>query len=199
MKLKFVKSKEIHYDYSTRNVLRKILLVDMVINFKHRYRGLTTNPIYQGNVSDMMEEMNKMNGGISPRIRFGKQITMMDVDHKDFKDEIVEKLLSQKIAHSVIESSAGRYWIIADKFSKDRFQMAKILKSYINVDPKYIDCGRKQGFNLRAYPRKGYVPQVILENGSGSRAYKAYMKAWKKYWEMPHINWMVQEYLINVI
>jgi len=200
MKLKYLVGKTVSAGYGdTKEVLRKISLVDMVIGFKHRMRNLSKAKRYRNSQEDLMVELNLMSGGISPKIRVGKQIMMMDVDHQDFKNEIIDHLGELGIAHSVIESSEGHYWIIADKFKANRYEMAKYQKQFINVDPKYLEYSREAGFNLRSYPRNGYAPQVIQENGGGSRAYRAYMKAWKAYWKLPHIKWMNQEFLMNVI
>lgn len=168
----------------------------MVMNFKHHMRHVSEKSLSHDKRD---EQYHMLNGGISPKIRPFKYIALFDVDYKDFKDETVEQLTEMKIAHTVIESSNGRYWIIADKFKRNRKTMASWLIQFSGVDPNFIKCSELQGFNLRAYPKRGYTPTAISSYGKGSRDYRVFLVAWEKYWNLPHIKWMVQEYTINML
>lgn len=199
MKLKFFIGGMKSDGYSEKYRLYKGTERGMVIGFKHSMRKIAHNPIYQGNQEEMIKQLNDRNGYIRSKIRFGKCIMMMDVDHKDFKDETSAALEKDGIAHTVIESSEGKYWIIADTFRPNRWIMAEEISYYTGVDPDYIRYSRKRGFCLRAFPTNGFVPEIIDQVGKGSKDYSAFIWNWKQYWEKPHIKWMVQEYLMNVL
>lgn len=180
---------------STKN--KPISELEMVTAFRHGMR--TVSETFKDYPEKMLTKLNERTGGITSKIKFRKHIMLMDIDYKDFKDEVCEKLVEQGIAHTVIESSADHFWIIADKIKSDKYELAAALEQYVVVDPNYIKFGRRSGFQLRAYPRSGIVPEIVSRYGEGSKDYRNYIKAWEEYWNKPHIKWMVQEYLINAI
>jgi hypothetical protein len=198
MKLSFKADKYYSDGYggvNTKN--KKISELDMVIQFKHGMR-FHSNEGYDDQ-KEFLKKLNERVGSITNKIKFRKHILMMDIDYLDFKDEIRDTLIQQKIAHTVIESSENHFWIIADVIKKNDFEIAKMSKRYVNVDPKYIEYGISHGFQLRAFPRSGYAPEIVSRYGEGGDDYRAFIEAWEKYWNSPHIKWMVQEYLINAI
>ena len=198
MKLNFINSKEYSDSYGGCSVKYKPSTeLDVVIGFKHEMREISIK--FANDNTRLLSKLNERTGWISSKIRWRKHIMMMDIDFKDFKDEVCDMLRDELVAHTVFESSEGRFWVIADIFKTGKISMAKALREYVNIDTKYIALGRDQGFKLRAFPRSAVVPVVIARFGVGSKDYINYIAAMERYWESPHIKWMVQEYIINAL
>ena len=197
MKLKYIISVENKGRYSVKEVIRNISETGLIRKFKHSLRDISDD---EGNSrADCLEKLNDQNGYISSKVSFGKQIVMMDIDHKDFKDETVSELKALGIAFTVIESSENRYWIIVDKFTYSKYNSADFISKFVGIDPKYTMYSRAKGFCLRAFPQNGFTPEIVEQYGDGSTCYLDFIEAWKSYWKMPHIQWMIREFVINSI
>lgn len=173
--------------------LRRCREVSMIRNFRELYRGSD-----DGEFDDFNERLCKLTGGFSSKVGFGLNIALMDIDYPDFKDETVEMLKQRKIAHTVVESSPDRFWIIVDKISIKPL-IVNFISKFAGVDSKYISMSSEVGFNLRAFPKGDKVPHIVDSYGTGGKTYRKFIKEFDTYWKNPHISWMTTEYIINNI
>ena len=110
-------------------------------------------------------------------------------------------LKEDDISHIVIESTPGKYWILANKVGK--FQdVYRYARSVPGVDRQYLRFTRdNREFHLRAYPKRGYIPVVRGQwvshrdrlNGSayedmfsynGNRSkWRKWLRNWGNYWD----------------
>lgn len=197
MKLNFISGCTTCYHGLVNSPISELM---MVRGFKHRIRNKETTKIYnKGQTNEMLEDVYSLNGGVSSKVGFRSHIAMMDVDHKDFKDVVTAKLREMEIPYFVVESSPKRYWVVADKFVSRNRKLANFLINFPEVDTKYITCGRSSGFNLRAYPKGGFRPHVVEISGVGSKKFTKFLRLFNKYWDKPHISWIINEYIVDMI
>jgi hypothetical protein len=187
MELKFKRDVKYSGGYNTKVRSKTVPLRDLIRGFKYSIK----------NGDDYESVESELNGFISAKVTAFSNIMLMDIDYTDFMNEAVEVLENEGIAHTLIESSPNRYWIIVDVFTHTKRSMARKLTEFSMVDPRYIDYVKRRGAILRAYPKNAFKPTVISSYGDGSTLYNEYVEAFIEYWQLPHIEWILNDQLMN--
>jgi len=203
MNLKYAKNSEKSCGYNAKTIVKELTESELIRELKQEMRK-NTKRLHLEEIS--LEDYGEHNGYILGTLcdegwfRKQKHILLMDIDHEDFKDTVKAYLDEKKIAYQVIDSSNSRYWLIVDYIGSFK-ECSQFAWRIPEIDPqylRYIDHHKK--FVLRGYPRGGNVPNFKESSeAEGSKLFKEYVQAVKEYWEKPHIQWMVEEYLINTI
>ena len=150
---------------------------------------------------------NYDNGWISGKVAPFTYITLIDVDYEDRKNLTCQTLIAMNISYQVIESTAGRYWIIADWIGYQK----KILKLFTNLhhmDLKYGSFCKQNGIMLRAFIKRASIPtfkesyiapDLLSPNLAPSKIFTEYVQLFKDYWELPHHKLIQDEMIIQSI
>lgn len=150
------------------------------------------------NDSFMLNSMKQFMTTRLPRrlFRRAKHIMALDCDSYNDMRSATGSLFFNQISHCVIESSPGRYWVIADRVG--RVKELYPLMMIAGVDRDYVRfTDYRESFHLRAYPKNGFIPRQVgiwmsrdinsFRTHTGNtpehyRLYREWLSAFLDYW-----------------
>ena len=118
----------------------------------------------------------KVHGGF---LRRCKHVLTLDCDSYRDMRLATGYLFTERISHTVIESSPGKYWVVTDKVGRFK-ELHNFMSTIPGVDREYVSFAySRKAFNLRAFPRRGYIPRRVgnwdhgRESTLGSQGYQS--------------------------
>jgi len=139
----------------------------------------------------------KIPGGFLKRC---KHVLALDCDSYEDMRLATGYLFAHDVSHAVIESTPGKYWVIVHKVGKFR-ELHNFMSTIPGVDREYVRlANNRKMFNLRAYPRQGYIPVLVGIWMSGDAARRGRLSFQSASYIAYH-HWLVdfQEYWLSAL
>jgi len=126
----------------------------------------------------------------------------LDCDSLADMQAATNQLMRQDISYLIMESSPGRYWVIADRVGtfKELFPLFSVIRG---VDRNYVRCASSyKEFHLRAYPKRGYIPQLrgrwVSSQCQFMNKFRCWTQAWLRYWESDYMREVASNIIFGV-